>query len=106
MDKTPRRFDVLVIGAGPAGMAAAARAAECGVTVGIVDDNANFGGQIWRGTEDQDAARWAGLLSDERVTKLFRTTVFDRPESGVLWAESDAEVCELRYKNLILATGA
>ena len=34
-----RHFEVLVIGGGPAGMAAAARAAECGVRVGIVDDN-------------------------------------------------------------------
>ena len=50
-----RRFDVLVIGGGPAGMAAAVRAAECGVEVGIVDDNATLGGQIWRGeSEDGD----------------------------------------------------
>ena len=29
---SPQRFDVLVVGGGPAGMAAAVRAAECGVT--------------------------------------------------------------------------
>ena len=106
MGKTSQRFDVLVIGAGPAGMAAAARAAECGATVGIVDDNASFGGQIWRGGENADAARWAGSLRDERVTKLFQTRVFDQPENGVLLAESADDLCELRYKNLILATGA
>lgn len=106
MDKTSRRFDVLVIGAGPAGMAAAARAAECGANVGIVDDNADFGGQIWRGGEHQDASKWAGLLRDARVAKLFGTRVFDTPESGVLLAESADDVCELRYKNLILVTGA
>src|SRR5271169_2228630 len=58
-----QHFDVLVIGGGPAGMAAAARAAECGVRVGIVDDNANLGGQIWRGASrddrGKDAARWS-----------------------------------------------
>ena len=106
MGKNSQRFDVLVIGAGPAGMAAAARAAECGATVGLVDDNANFGGQIWRGGENEEAARWAGLLRDARVTKLFQTTVFDQPESGVLLAESADHVHELRYKNLILSTGA
>ena len=46
-----QRFDVLVIGAGPAGMAAAVRAAECGANVGIVDDNPTCGGQIWRGAD-------------------------------------------------------
>jgi NADPH-dependent 2,4-dienoyl-CoA reductase/sulfur reductase-like enzyme len=47
-----QRFDVLVIGGGPAGMAAAVRAAECGVRVGIVDDNVTLGGQIWRGESE------------------------------------------------------
>ena len=97
---------MLVVGAGPAGMAAAARAAECGATVGIVDDNADFGGQIWRGGENQDAARWTASLRDERVTKLFQTRVFDQPEKGMLLAESADDLCELRYQNLILATGA
>lgn len=106
MGRTSRRFDVLVVGAGPAGMAAAARAAECGANVGIVDDNAGLGGQVWRGGENHDAAPWTHLLSDERVTKLFQTRVFDQPENGVLLAESADDVCELRYKNLILATGA
>ena len=59
------RFDVLVIGGGPAGIAAAVRAAESGVRVGIVDDNPTFGGQIWRGEfesgHDQNAARWGDL---------------------------------------------
>ena len=52
--------------------------------------------------------RLVGLASlrDERVTKLFQTRVFDQPENGVLLAESADDLCELRYKNLILATGA
>jgi len=43
-----KQFDVLIIGGGPAGMAAAACAAECGVLVGLADDNPRIGGQIWR----------------------------------------------------------
>jgi len=43
------RFEVLVVGGGPAGMAAAVRAAECGARVAIADDNPRLGGQIWRG---------------------------------------------------------
>ena len=105
-----RRFDVLVIGGGPAGMAAAVRAAECGVEVGIVDDNATLGGQIWRGESDdgenRDAIRWSELLRTAGVTKLCGKRVFDQPEARVLFAEGDDDLCELRYRNLILATGA
>ena len=105
-----RRFDVLVIGGGPAGMAAAVRAAECGVEVGIVDDNATLGGQIWRGEsedgENQDAIRWSEMLRTAGVTKLCGKRVFDQPEARVLFAEGDDDLCELRYRNLILATGA
>jgi len=105
-----RRFDVLVIGGGPAGMAAAVRAAECGVDVGIVDDNAAFGGQIWRGETNegrtQDAVKWAELLRTAGVTKLCGKRVFHQPVAGVLLAEGGDGLCELRYRNLVLATGA
>ena len=91
-------------------MAAAVRAAECGVEVGIVDDNATLGGQIWRGESDdgenQDAIRWSEMLRTAGVTKLCGKRVFDQPEARVLFAEGDDDLCELRYRNLILATGA
>jgi len=41
-------YDIMVIGGGPAGMAAAASAAEQGKRVALVDDNFAPGGQIWR----------------------------------------------------------
>lgn len=40
--------DILIIGAGPAGMAAALAAASSGASISIVDDNPQAGGQIWR----------------------------------------------------------
>lgn len=110
MSNSQQRFDVLVVGGGPAGMAAAAPAAECGVRVGIVDDNATLGGQIWRGdSEDgqaQDAERWRELLRTAGITKLCGKRVFHQPETGVLLAEGRDDLCELRYEKLILATGA
>jgi NADPH-dependent 2,4-dienoyl-CoA reductase/sulfur reductase-like enzyme len=103
-------FDVLVIGGGPAGIAAAVRAAECSVRVGLVDDNPNFGGQIWRGEFesglDPNAVKWKDLLMGPEVTKLCGTRVFDQPEPGVLLAEGSEGVCELRYEKLVVATGA
>ncbi|MDZ7866185.1 FAD-dependent oxidoreductase [Acidovorax sp.] len=40
--------DLLIIGAGPAGMAAALAAAPSGAAITVVDDNPAAGGQIWR----------------------------------------------------------
>jgi NADPH-dependent 2,4-dienoyl-CoA reductase/sulfur reductase-like enzyme len=103
-------FDVLVVGGGPAGMAAAVRAAECGVRVGLVDDNATCGGQIWRGASEvgqsRDAARWSSLLRSAEVTKLYGKRVFLPAEAGVLLAEGADDLCELRYTSLVVATGA
>lgn len=44
----PARCDILIIGAGPAGMAAALAAAPSGASIVLVDDNPAPGGQIWR----------------------------------------------------------
>ena len=55
------RYDVLVVGGGPAGLAAAVRAAESGMRVAIADDNFKLGGQIWRAAvdgENAEAAPW------------------------------------------------
>jgi D-hydroxyproline dehydrogenase subunit alpha len=110
MSRESQRFDVLVIGGGPAGIAAAVRAAECGVHVGIIDDNATLGGQIWRGeSEDgcaEEAAKWQGLLRSSGVTTFCGRRVFHQPEAGVLLAEGADDLCQLSYRNLVLATGA
>jgi NADPH-dependent 2,4-dienoyl-CoA reductase/sulfur reductase-like enzyme len=43
-----KRYDVLVVGGGPAGLAAAATAAGLGLDVGLVDERPTFGGQIYK----------------------------------------------------------
>ena len=43
-----RHTEVLIIGAGPAGMAAALAAAPRAASIVIIDDNPLPGGQIWR----------------------------------------------------------
>jgi D-hydroxyproline dehydrogenase subunit alpha len=106
-------FDVLVVGAGPAGLSAAVCAAECGATVGIVDDNPSPGGQIWRGdsiktdsTKTSEAARWVGRLRAAGVQEFCGTQVFHQPEPGVLLAESEEGLFQLSYEKLVVATGA
>ncbi|MFP5227467.1 MAG: FAD-dependent oxidoreductase [Acidobacteriota bacterium] len=106
------RFEILVVGAGPAGIAAAVTAAECGRSVGLVDDNPVAGGQIWRsgGHLPEAARRWIARLERSSVERLQGWRVFDAPERGVLRAERNRAVsgdaAELRFEKLILATGA
>ncbi|HKV29145.1 MAG TPA: FAD/NAD(P)-binding oxidoreductase, partial [Candidatus Acidoferrales bacterium] len=110
MNNARRSFDVLVVGAGPAGIAAACCAAEDGIRVGIVDNNVGPGGQIWRGvTQDShiaDAANWFRRLASSRAEILSPMEVFSQPETGKLAAESSDGMCELSYRKLILCTGA
>src|SRR5437868_6007910 len=105
------RFEVLVVGGGPAAIAAAVCAAENGARVGMVDENANLGGQIWRaGLSDNghagDASSWYARLESTRVKLLCGHRVFHQPQGGVLLAEGADGVAELTYRNLVLATGA
>src|SRR6516164_9540973 len=106
----PQPFDVLIIGGGPAGIAAAVRAAECGSRTAIVDDNPSLGGQIWRSSADgapsSEASSWYVRLRKAGASVLSGKRVFDQPAPGVLLAESDDGLLELRYRKLILATGA
>jgi NADPH-dependent 2,4-dienoyl-CoA reductase/sulfur reductase-like enzyme len=104
------RFDVLVIGAGPAGMAAAVRAGKYGIRVGIVDDNATVGGQIWRGESEggrtEEEGQWHERLRRANVTILCGKRIFYQPEPGVLLVEGTDDLIELSYGNLVVATGA
>ncbi|GAA3717578.1 NAD(P)/FAD-dependent oxidoreductase [Oceanisphaera sediminis] len=43
-----KQYDLVIVGAGPAGMAAATAAAEQGLTVAVLDEQAAPGGQIYR----------------------------------------------------------
>lgn len=104
------RFDVLIIGGGPAGISAAVRAAESGMRVGLVDDNRNLGGQIWRteagGGPVADALAWLERLESARVTTQCGWRVFGQPRDGILHAEGMDGFYEFEYGKLILATGA
>lgn len=48
MTTSRSEHDIVVVGAGPAGLAAAARAASAGLTVALVDAGMRTGGQYWR----------------------------------------------------------
>ncbi len=102
--------EVLVVGAGPAGLAAAAGAAGSGATIGLIDDNPNPGGQIWRGGPRakpiNQAARRLRRIQRSNIHLLTQTRVIAAPESGRLIAETATGPLDLSYQRLIVASGA
>lgn len=104
-----KQFDVVVIGAGPGGLAAANAAASRGKRVALLDDNAAAGGQIWRakgGELQPQAERWLARLKKSGVEFLPNTSVVAAPETGVLLAERGNSPVWFCYGRLILATGS
>ena len=102
--------DVLVVGAGPAGLAAAASAAEFGASVLVVDSGIRPGGQIWRhreqrGLPDQarrllERVRAAGavIASGARIVDLIG------PREYVI--DFHGRVARQHAGSVVLATGA
>ncbi len=109
--ETTASLEVLVIGAGPAGIAAACIADESGAITGIVDENPGIGGQIWRGTSQnapssQAAQKRSQDLSKSKAQLLLGARVIAQPDAGILIAETAEQTYTLECKRLILATGA
>ncbi|MFE5027824.1 sarcosine oxidase subunit alpha family protein [Streptomyces sp. NPDC056656] len=125
-DKKYVHTDVLVVGAGPAGLSAAAAAAESGARVILVDDQPELGGALLSGRTQPEwiAEVRAALDAASEVTVLTRTTAFGSyddnyvlalerrtdhlgadapdPSSGV----SRQRLWHIRARQVVLATGA
>jgi NADPH-dependent 2,4-dienoyl-CoA reductase/sulfur reductase-like enzyme len=102
--------DVVVIGAGPAGLAAAYRISQSRRNVIVVDDNPDPGGQIWRGEKRKsssiEASKWFEKIRNAPIEFINGARVYEQPEQGILLAERGSDVCEIKYGPLVLATGA
>lgn len=107
----PEHCDVLVVGAGPAGMAAAVAAARSGASIVVIDDNPAPGGQIWRdgpGAKLPPAARkWREALERHANIRVRSgTRVVAAPSPGELLLEDADGAVRMRWGRLILCTGA
>ncbi|MFN7919997.1 MAG: FAD/NAD(P)-binding oxidoreductase [Bryobacteraceae bacterium] len=98
-----RQYDVAVVGAGPAGIAAACAATRSGAEVCVIDDNPAPGGQIWRAVTDNP---WLERFEHCGAELLSSTRVFGCTANRALLAERSRETLEIRYRTLVLATGA
>ena len=56
------KFNYVIIGAGPAGMAAAITARDHGLSVLVLDEQPSAGGQIFRNIESLEATRHSELI--------------------------------------------
>jgi sarcosine oxidase subunit alpha len=84
--------DVLVIGAGPAGLAAADAASKCGDRVIICDEQPSAGGSLLSRPnvriDGTSGPEWIAAVVDERMTVLTRTTAFGwYPDNMIALAE-------------------
>ncbi len=131
-DRYAQRYahcDVLVVGAGPAGLAAAVAAADSGARVILCDEQAEMGGSLLSETaatiDGASAQNWlnatlAALTQNPRMTLLPRTTAFGcYPHNMVGLAQrltdhlaapaptqARERLWQVRPRELILATGA
>jgi len=104
------QHDVVVVGGGPAGLAAAVCAAESGAHTLLIDNNARLGGQIWRAGLDEsredEFAKWQQRVQSAGVSILAGVQVVDHPGPGVLLGENAHGPQVIHYGRLVLATGA
>jgi len=110
--------DLLVIGAGPAGLAAAAVSAEAGLRVLLIDERGKLGGQYFKQPADAfldeghlDAQFREGRALIARVKAagveiLSGATIWGAFAPDHLVAASATTRWVLRPKNLVIATGA
>lgn len=134
-DKKYVHTDVLVVGGGPAGLAAARQAVRAGARVILIDDQPELGGSLLSGSTDpalaetiegQPALEWvanveAELISAAECTVLNRTTAFGSYDSNYVIAAqnrtdhllapaapgvSRQRIWHIRAAQVILAPGA
>lgn len=114
-------WEAIVVGTGPAGMAAAATLAENGARTLVVDEQPEIGGQIYRAIErnradpamrrilGDDYLRGAALVDRFRASGAhlsLRTLVWRVDEDLGVWTRKDGTVDLHRAPAVIVATGA
>ncbi|HEV2652635.1 MAG TPA: (2Fe-2S)-binding protein [Rhizomicrobium sp.] len=114
-----REFDLVVVGAGPAGLAAADEAARLGVSTALVDEQADIGGQIYRAISASPlgdrrllgADYWHGAQLAERfrasgAAHIPNATVWNISSSLELDVSIERRGASVGAREIILATGA
>jgi NADPH-dependent 2,4-dienoyl-CoA reductase/sulfur reductase-like enzyme len=112
-------WDLAIIGAGPAGMAAAVEACRHGLEVCLLDEQVAVGGQIYRAIEGLDStverilgadyakgAKLAAKYRQSGTTHLAGASVWDVSTDGAVNYLQDGKVKALQARYIVVANGA
>ncbi|KAA0125485.1 FAD-dependent oxidoreductase [Methylobacterium sp. P1-11] len=113
-------YDLAIVGAGPAGMAAGIEAAALGLSVTVLDEQPAPGGQVFRAVEaasgdaalagefrDAGGALAAAFRAVRGIAYRPQTTLWHLdPEAGLLSVVSGGATAEIQARRILLATGA
>ena len=114
--------DLAIVGAGPAGLAAAVTATAHGLKVAVIDEQSEPGGQIYRGIESVSAQRPAHLAvlgpdyaAGLDLVRQFRasgaeylpqTSVWQIDAERNVFTRSNGRAARIAAKQVLIATGA
>lgn len=115
-----KRFDLIIIGAGPAGLSAAISAAKNGVSVIVFDENSKPGGQLFKqihkffGSKEHKAKIRGFRIGEEllkeaedlKVTVVLNAIVTGLYQDKEITVKIGEEICHYKGDAVIVATGA
>jgi octopine oxidase subunit A len=112
-------YDIVVIGGGPAGLAAAALAARAGVSTVLFDENPGIGGQIYRGITSTPLTKrtilgedyWAGealavQAKASGASIVTGATVWSLDPQRIVGVSIDGKARMIAAQRVIIATGS
>ncbi len=114
------RYDLIIIGAGPAGLSAAIEAAACGLKVIVFDENAKPGGQLFKqihkffGSKEHKAKIRGYQIGEELLKEanengvevVLNATVAGLYQDKEITVSIDQEIRHYKGDAVIVATGA
>lgn len=111
--------DLIIVGAGPAGLSAAATASDYGLDVLVLDEQPTPGGQLYRNIEraGKDKMKALGTEYSEglNLVRKFRNSSAEYIGNAIVWRiDQGGNICfsaaggstEINGKNIIIAIGA
>jgi len=115
-----KRYDLIVVGAGPSGLSAAIEAAKCGMAVAVFDENARPGGQLFKqihkffGSKEHKAKIRGIHIGEELLAEADAAGVevhLDATVTGMyldkeIVVRQDDAMCHYKGDSIVIATGA
>ncbi|MDO4501719.1 MAG: FAD-dependent oxidoreductase [Coriobacteriia bacterium] len=115
-----KRYEMIIVGAGPAGLSAAIEAAALGMDVAVFDENARPGGQLFKqihkffGSKEHHAKERGFRIGEDLLKQAEETgvhvflnaTVMGIYDEKEVMVKMDGQVVHYKADTVIIATGA